>query len=52
MLGMTTVALAKKLNLAQPTISHAAMHGRKIAEEEGFKTIREANLRMHQMLNL
>jgi hypothetical protein len=52
MLGMTTVALSKKLNLAQPTISHAAMHGKKIAEEEGFKTIREANLRMHQMLNL
>ena len=37
MLGMTTVELAKKLNLAQPTISQAAMRGRKIAEEEGLK---------------
>jgi hypothetical protein len=34
MLGMTTVELAKKLNLAQPTISQAAMRGRKTAEEE------------------
>jgi type VI protein secretion system component Hcp len=37
MLGMTTVELTKKLNLAQPTISQAAMRGRKIAEEEGLK---------------
>ena len=37
MLGMTTVELAKKLNLAQPTISQTAMRGRKIAEEEGLK---------------
>jgi plasmid maintenance system antidote protein VapI len=37
MLGMTTVVLAKKLNLARPTISHAVMRGRKIAEEEGLK---------------
>jgi hypothetical protein len=34
MLGMTTVELAKKLNLAQPTISQAVMRGRKITEEE------------------
>jgi hypothetical protein len=34
---MTTVELTKKLNLAQPTISQAAMRGRKIAEEEGLK---------------
>jgi hypothetical protein len=34
---MTAVALAKKLNLAQPTISRAAMRGRKTAEEEGLK---------------
>jgi DNA-binding transcriptional regulator YdaS (Cro superfamily) len=33
---MTTVALAKKLKLARPTISQAAMRGRKIAEEEGL----------------
>ena len=37
MLGMTTAELAKKLNLAQPTISQAAMRWRKIAEEEGLK---------------
>lgn len=37
MLGITTVELAKKLNLAQPTISQAAMRGRKIAEEERLK---------------
>ena len=35
-LGMTTVELAKKLNLAQPTISQSAMRGRKIAEEKGL----------------
>ena len=29
--GTTTVELAKKLNLAQPTISQSAMRGRKIA---------------------
>jgi hypothetical protein len=39
MLEMTTVALAKKLNLAQPTISRTAMRGRKIAEEEGLKIL-------------
>ena len=38
-LGMTTVELAKKLNLAQPTISQSAMRGRKIALEEGFKLL-------------
>jgi hypothetical protein len=37
MLGMTTPELAKKLNLAQPTISQAAMRGWKIVEEEGLK---------------
>jgi len=34
---MRTVALAKKLNLAQPTISQAAMRRRKIAEEKALK---------------
>jgi len=42
-LGMTTVGLAKKLNLAQPTISQAAMRGRKIAEEEGLKILEQIN---------
>ncbi len=36
-LGMTTVELAKKLNLAQPTISQSAMRGRKSAVEAGLK---------------
>ena len=36
-LGMTTVELAKKLNLAQPTISQSVMRGRKTAEDEGLK---------------
>jgi len=40
-LGMTTVELAKKLNLAQPTISQSAMRGRKIAEEEGLKLLEQ-----------
>ena len=38
-LGMTTVELAKKLNLTQPTISQSAMRGRKIAVEEGFNLL-------------
>ena len=35
-LGMTTVELSRKLNLAQPTISQAAERGRKIAQEKGY----------------
>jgi chromosomal replication initiation ATPase DnaA len=35
-LGMTTVELSRKLNLAQPTISQAAARGRKIAQEKGY----------------
>jgi hypothetical protein len=34
---MTTVELAKKLNLAQPTISQSAMRGQKTAAEAGLK---------------
>jgi len=37
--GMTTIELAKKLNLAQPTVSQAAMRGRKIVQKEGFKLL-------------
>ncbi len=40
-LGMTTVELAKKLNLAQPTISQSGMRGRKIAVEVGFKLLEQ-----------
>jgi len=36
-LGMTTVELAKKLKLAQPTISQAAMRGQKTAAGAGLK---------------
>jgi len=42
-LGMTTVELAQKLNLAQPTISQSAMRGRKIALEEGLKLLEQLN---------
>ena len=38
-LGMTTVELAKKLNLAQPTISQSAMRGRKLVVEEGLRLL-------------
>jgi REP element-mobilizing transposase RayT len=37
--GMTTVDLAKKLNLAQPTVSQAAKRGQKIARDEGLPLI-------------
>jgi hypothetical protein len=33
---MTTVDLAKRLNLAQPTASQAVMRGQKIAEDQGL----------------
>jgi hypothetical protein len=38
---MTTVELAKKLNLAQPTISQSAMRGHKIAADEGLKLLQQ-----------
>jgi chromosomal replication initiation ATPase DnaA len=40
-LRMTTVELAKKFNLAQPTISQSAMRGQKIAMEEGLKLLEQ-----------
>lgn len=40
-LGMTTVDLSKRLNLAQPTISQSVMRGNKIAETEGLKLLYE-----------
>jgi len=36
-LGMTIVALAGRLHLAQPTVSQSALRGRKIALAEGLK---------------
>ncbi len=38
-LGMTTVELARRLNLAQPTVSQAAIRGQKIAKEQGLSLI-------------
>jgi len=38
-LGMTTVDLARRLNLAQPTVSQAVIRGQKIAEEQGLSLI-------------
>jgi plasmid maintenance system antidote protein VapI len=35
-LGMTTVGLARRLNLAQPTVSQAVKRGQKIAVELGL----------------
>jgi len=37
--GMTTIELARKLNLSQPTVSQAAMRGRDIVQEEGLKLL-------------
>ena len=42
-LGMTTVDLAKRLNLAQPTVSQAVIRGRKIAEDQGISLIEKTN---------
>ena len=42
-LKMTTVELAKKLNLAQPTISQSVMRGRRIAKEEGLNLLEQIN---------
>jgi putative transposase len=38
-LGMTTVELAKKVNLAQPTVSQAVSRGQKIAEDLGVNLL-------------
>jgi len=35
-LGMTTVELAQKVNLAQPTVSQAILRGQKICEDLGL----------------
>ena len=42
-LGMTTVDLAKRLNLAQPTVSQAVIRGQKIAEDQGLGFIEKSN---------
>jgi len=38
-LGVTTVDLARRLNLAQPTVSQAVIRGQKIAEDQGLSLI-------------
>ena len=38
-LGMTTVELAKRLHLAQPTVSQSAARGRQIVLEEGLELL-------------
>jgi len=40
---MTTVDLARRLNLAQPTVSQAVMRGQKIAEAKGLSLIKKIN---------
>jgi chromosomal replication initiation ATPase DnaA len=41
--GMTTIELAKKLHLAQPTINQAAMRGRDIVQKEGLILLEPIN---------
>jgi putative transposase len=43
-LGMTTIELAKRLNLSQPTISKSVKRGEKIAIDNGFKLINDNNV--------
>ena len=40
---MTTVELAKKVNLAQPTVSQAVSRGKRIAEKQGLNLMDQAN---------
>jgi hypothetical protein len=42
-LGMTTVELPRRLNLAQPTVSQAVQRGQKVAEELGLNLLGKAN---------
>jgi hypothetical protein len=41
-LGMTTVDPARRLNLAQPTISQAVIKGQNIAEDQGLSLIEKS----------
>jgi REP element-mobilizing transposase RayT len=42
-LGMTTIELSKRLNLAQPTVSQSAKRGQKIVEKHRFRIFTENN---------
>jgi hypothetical protein len=43
-LGMTTVELAKKLKLSQPTVSESVVRGQKIVAEEGLNLLEKIKL--------
>ncbi len=43
-LGMTTIELAQRFNLSQPTISKSVKRGEMIAIDNGFKLISDANV--------
>ena len=43
-LGMTTIELAQRFNLSQPTISKSVKRGEMIAIDNGFKLISDANI--------
>ena len=42
-LGMSTIELAKMLNLAQPTVSQSVIRGQKIAEEQELNLLEQNN---------
>ena len=41
---MTTIELAKRLNLSQPTISKSVKRGEMVAIDNGFKLINDNNV--------
>ena len=41
---MTTIELAKRLNLSQPTISKSVKRGEMVAIDNGFKVINDDNV--------
>ncbi len=43
-LGMTTIELAKRFDLSQPTISKSVKRGEMIAIDNGFKFINDDNI--------
>jgi len=42
-LSMSTVDLARRLNLAQPTVSQAVTRGQNIAEDQGLNLIEKTS---------
>jgi predicted transcriptional regulator len=41
--GMSTIEIAKILNMSQPAISRSSRRGEKIARENGFELIGQGN---------